>query len=522
MKRGAILSAAAVMAAFAARGAANEIVTGGGVRIAPERVYVNAREEGADVSREWRDATLAFSHGNATLRLRMDNLRDYDQSASVTIPLGVIDGAARGAQKTVRIHAALDLAPGEEAVCDIPVPMVGRLALIAGRIVVEDVSGAARDTSALALLGYSGDDYSFSGPLRSLFNPSGCVVADDMARAPAPAPLRLAVSDGAAGIGFAEACDKRLRARFARPAPVVRAGATLVETPDFSRFRRWQDMSGYDMVAIAAADWPGMPETFKAILPDWVAGGGILATVGMENPPLAPGNYGLGKVFALDAAAPGLDALAKALVSAMDRRSLATSPLECDVKASDAVAALRSETPFSAILLVLLAFCILGGPVLVVTLARRNSRLSLLWIFPSLAVAFSIVVTGVIVCAKGIYPELRQFVHTIRDEKAGKAVTICDHVVIAPFTLRDDIRLDARHSTVEYMSGDPTRCGGTVIYTGDEFVFRDGWAPTLWPVVFRTVTVRDIADAPSAPPIPLSGRLQEHVVIATEERRGAQ
>ena len=296
----------------------------------------------------------------------------------------------------------------------------------------------------------------------------------------------------------------------------------IMEVPDFTRFRRWQDLSVYDMVAIDEDDWKNYPKTVKALLPDWVAGGGTLAFIGTEAPPIAPGNYGLGKVVALGASSPDLDGLFKTLATTMIRYSLATSPFDCDIKASDAVAPMRNETPFSTILIVLAVFSVVAGPVLAVTLAKQNKRLALFWLFPVMAVAFSLGVMGVILGSKGIYPELRQFVHTIYDEKAGKVVTICNHVIIAPFTLQGDIRLDARDSVVSYMSGDIDRCGETIVYTGAEFVFRDGWAPTLWPVVFRTVTVREISDAPAAPPVPISGRLQEHYVSATEERRAAK
>ena len=292
-------------------------------------------------------------------------------------------------------------------------------------------------------------------------------------------------------------------------------------------------MSVYDALVIDEDDWERYPPELRAILPDWVAGGGTLALIGTEEPPIAPGNYGLGRVAALGASSPDFDALFKSLAATMIRYSLATSPFDCDIKASDAVAAMRNETPFSTILIVLFAFCVLAGPVLVVTLARHNRRLSLLWVFPVMAVAFSLGVMGVIVCSKGIEPELRQFVHTIYDENAGKVVTICNHVILAPFTLQGDVRLDARDSVVSYMSGDVNRCGDTIIYTGEEFVFRDGWAPALWPVVFRTVSVHAMADAeregrvsaadaPDATPVPIAGRLQERYVSATEERRGAK
>lgn len=514
MKRTCIYSAACLMAACALGGESSAgIATPGGVRITPERVYVTAKSaEGADAPQR-EDSAFLFAHGNAALRLRLANTNDAPQKVRVQVPLKI-------GLRSISLIAAKEVNGGETADFDIPVPIVGQLSLRSpmdyeATAHIVDKAGETNDASIVSF----GYDAAYGAAM--LYNPSGRNVADDALSADRPMQLHIAASPATARFDLGDAWKKFEGSRQQTVSSRGFEGAVF-ESPDFTRFRRWQDLSVYDALVIDEDDWGRYPPSLKAILPDWVAGGGTLALIGTETPPIEPGNYGLGRVVFMGASSPDFDSLFKALAATMIRYSLATSPFECDIKASDAVAALRNETPFSTILIVLLVFCILAGPVLVVTLAKRNRRISLLWVFPAMAVAFSLGVMGVIVCLKGIDPELRQFVHTIYDEKAGKVVTICNHVILAPFTLQGAIRLDAKDSVVSYMSGDVKRCGDTIIYAGGEFVFRDGWAPTLWPVVFRTVSVRPIADAPASPPIPVSGRLQEHYVSATEERRGAK
>lgn len=502
--------AAAAMALAQEEISGGDVVTPGGVRIEPQRVYVTAKSgESADKS-DWLDSRLTYSHGNAVLRFCLTNTNSVPQTLRAQFPLAI-------GGRTITLAAGKEAAAGETCDWDVPVPMIGRISFVLDEDVSKahmrlvDSAGECHNTCTLPRFGYD-------ATRRALYNPAGRIVADDITSAENEGcSVHIAISPAAGRFNFAAECSRAIKARTQRSDLDV-----VVEKPDFARFRRWQDLTVYDMIAIDEDDWATYPQAFKAILPDWVAGGGTLALIGTEQPPMASGSYGLGKVFALGASSPDFDSLFKSLVATMARYSLATSPFDCDIKAGDAVAALRNETPFSIILIVLLVFCVLAGPVLGIILAKRNRRISLLWWFPIMAVAFSLGVMGVIVCSKGIDPELRQFVHTIYDENAGKVVTICNHVIIAPFILQGDIRLDAVDSVVSYASGDVNRCGDIIIYTGKEFVFRDGWTPTLWPVVFRTISVRNISDAPSAPPIPISGRLQEHYVSATEERREAK
>lgn len=515
MKRVFAVAMALISAAVFAQGepvGGDVAVTPGGIRIEPKRVYVTAKGGGESSDKsDWLDSKLAFSHGNAALRFCLENTNSVPQALRAQFPLAI-------GNRTIILAAGKELAAGEAVDWDVPVPMIGRISYVIDENTamthtrIADFVGDCSDAYALPRFGYD-------ATRRPLYNPVGQIVAGDIPSVrDEDCDIHIAISPTAGRFNFSAECSRVVKTRTQRTELGV-----VVEKPDFARFRRWQDLTVYDMIAIDEDDWAAYPQTFKAILPDWVAGGGTLALIGTEQPPISPGSYGLGKVFALGASSPDFDSLFKSLAATMIRYSLATSPFDCDIKASDAVGALRNETPFSTILMVLLVFCVLAGPILVVTLAKRNRRISLLWWFPLMAVVFSLVVMGVIVCSKGIDPELRQFVHTIYDEKAGKVVTICNHVILAPFTLQSDIRLDAKDSVVSYMSGDVNRCGDTIVYTtSGEFVFRGGWAPTLWPVVFRTISVRDISEAQPTPPIPISGSLQEHYVSATEERRGAK
>lgn len=503
-------------AAYAQDDGVGGIVTPGGLRITPQRMYVNAKHDETGEKSKWHDSELAFTHGNAALRLHLANTNDVAMKLRAQLPLEV------GAHMII-LAARKEVAAGEEVELDIPVPAVGNVGICrtdvldTSRTRITDGIGEERVTPSIVSFGYTTGGYE-----KSIYQPVGGNVASDAAGLSDAAPdVNIAISPAVERFNLVAEWERFMKERQGN-SPDGERSRLRTESPDFKRFRRWQDLSVYDMIVIDEDDWAVYPKSLKEILPDWVAAGGILALVGTEQPPITPGNCGLGRVVALGASAPDFDALFKTLAGMMIRYSLATSPFECDIKASDAVGALRNETPFSTILMVLLAFCVLAGPVLVFTLARRNRRLSLLWLFPIMSVVFSLGVMGVIVFSKGTDPELRQFVHTIFDEKAGKVVTICNHVILAPFTLQGDVKLDARDSVVSYMSGDANRCGETIIYNGKEFVFRDGWAPTLWPVVFRSISVRPISDAPSAPPIPISGRLQEHYVSATEERRAAK
>lgn len=504
------LAFAAAAAAFAQDAASGDVITPGGIHIEPERVYVTSKSGDSADKADWLDSRLEFSHGNASLRFRLTSANAMTQTLHAQFPLAI-------GGRTITLAAGKETAPGEMCEWNIPLPMIGRISFVLdeksalSHSRLADSAGEFRNAYALTRFGYN-------ATRSALYSPIGEIVADDAISAKDEGRCaHIAISPATARFNLSAEYFRAIKARAQRT-----DAAVAVEKPDFSRFRRWQDLSVYDMIVIDEDDWAGYPQTLKAILPDWVAAGGTLALIGTQEPPISPGSCGLGKVVALGASSPDFEGLFKTFASTMNRYSLATSPFDCDIKASDAVGALRNETPFSIILIVLLTFCVLAGPVLVITLAKRNRRLNLLWVFPIMAVVFSLGVMSVIVCVKGIDPELRQFVHTVYDEKAGKVVTICNHVILAPFTLQGDVRLDAKDSLVSYMSGDVNRCGDTIIYTGKEFVFRDGWVPTLWPVVFRTVSVRPVSDAPDAPPMPISGRLQEHYVSATEERRTAK
>ena len=457
---------------------------------------------------------MSFGGGNATLRYTVENPTDSPHTLELALPLCRGYGLRKDAARLC-VSATCAVAPRATATLDLRVPCAGAIAFArhpegdAGCAVTlaDDCGTCTTDDMELLAAGTGGDT-------ARIFSPPSAVAAGDERR---PASLHIAATP--------------------RTAETLKelAGFDALATPSFAGFTRWQDFSVYEAFAADAEDWRELPESFKAILADWVAAGGVLLALDEDAAgDFAPGGFALGCVVRMargDAAAPDekdrdafVQAASQALANAAAMRELAASPLDCDIKASDAVLALRTETPFVPAIAILAAFCILAGPVLVAILARCNKRLSLLWVFPALAIVFSLAVAGAIVFTKGIEPELHQFAHTVFDGRAGKVATVCNHVILAPTPLKSDIRLNARDAVVSVHAGDDAAGEGEIVIDGDYFVFRGDWAPAMWPVVFRTVAVRDIAasaaDEPAAPlAIPLTCRLQEHSAAVSEERR---
>lgn len=510
------LGIAALAAGMALASAANPpVTTPCGVRLSPEIVYVNKEEPDkapADAKQKWEASELTFGAGNGTLRINAENPGATDEVVRISLPLTYRKRSPLTSSRgTMRINTAFVLKAGERKPLDIRVPLAGTL-YFADRwhpqepLRIEDSAGVMEcEEPSLVNAGYDGI---YRSPLMHGRN---AMVAGDNS---ATVDYHCIAATENSGV------DTLLMAL--KP----RGVCARAEKPDFARFSRWQDFSVYNALAVSEQDWPGLPEAFTAFLPDWVAAGGILLAIGDNAAPALPaGKFGLGSVVRTTAGKMDSAAFCAALAAATAHREIATSPLECDIKASDAVLALRAETPLSLILGILLGFCVLAGPVLVMALSGCKSRLALLWIFPALSVAFTLSVVGVIIFKKGINPKLQQFSHTLIDERAFRAVTVTDNIILAPSPFKSEIRLDAKDSIVQYCNGNGDFCGDSITCTDDEFVFDGSWIPVMWPVAFRTVTVRPLANAgqePPPPPMPVAGRLQDHYVNTSAERRAAE
>lgn len=298
--------------------------------------------------------------------------------------------------------------------------------------------------------------------------------------------------------------------------------AVRYRVPDFAKFRRWQDMAPYDAFVIDSKDWDSLPELFRKIVPYYVAAGGRLVFVG-DSSPFATMPYGLGTMQHLPG---GIESEGRFMASLKAARSVfgpddSSLSLACDIKARKMVDAFKRETPFGAIVLVLFAFAIVAGPVLIFSLAKANRRIWLLWLFPSIAILFTAAVSSVIFFANGINPVLKQVCYVLKDHAAGKTVSVRNDVVIASFPVGTPLSFDMAGSLLSYSS---EGCGAGVSIEVDDgrYVFSKGWLPIKWPAVFRTITVGDIGEGAPAedPPNPLSCPQSLRDVDVTTEERG--
>ena len=503
-----------------------------GVRISRE--YVNLTMDDRDKSHSGWVPVKDFPHGNVSIRIHATNSGDSAQRLEAEIPFGVVTPfriAYRShmmncgkALTFFRLLADTEVAPGSDLEWNIPVPFL-RGAGACSNWYISDGCGTLDMSNAY-------------------FSPEGYANRKAL-------PL-VALSRSLWEDGFRQRCARAvtMRAMHARNISdedadkfIATRGARMAfAAPDFANFRSWRELSVYTLLAVDAKDALTMPERFWEILPDWIAAGGcfVLAGEPEEGSPAAlsrlpDGEFGLGTVLRTDRGLTDRTRFADAMNAAFDMFSPEKHlRLVCDRQATAKINDLGRRTmPFVTLVLVLIAFCIVAGPVALGILAKKNKRINILWVFPLLSLAFSVAVAAVIVNVFGVNPELHQFAYTMVDEKAGKVVTVQTDVIFAPFPLRGEISYPS-DGLVGLFSDSDAWCGEDIRCNGRETAFSGDWVPSLWPVAFRTVRVRNLEDGPEPDAVsdsgkdlglltaPIKGPMLRRRISQTVERRKAE
>lgn len=225
---------------------------------------------------------------------------------------------------------------------------------------------------------------------------------------------------------------------------------------DWSRLTHWSELAGFSAVVLTLKDWEGMPESARAILTDYEAAGGLV----VRNGEL-----------------PTEDALKKVRNSFIYNGTADSWALQQKLK---------DRVPLPAILLVMLAFVVVAGPVLVFILARRDRRLHILWIFPVVACAFTLVLTVVIRLSVGTQLVKEEFasVRTAKDREVIRRSI----VLFAPSAAEGEIELPY-DAFVRFDHG--LRPGDVPRQFTDAGRTMDlALLPPLWPVRFDIIEVK--------------------------------
>lgn len=229
----------------------------------------------------------------------------------------------------------------------------------------------------------------------------------------------------------------------------------------------WLGYSRFHAVAVSSTEWarltPGQQQalllavhtgmhlvvtgvdTPNELAPKVLTGREIRPEVAAYSRGIATLEHGLGRVYSLSEprAATLLAGVLRDRLRLSDRRRSNPNP-------SSAESALpietNRETPAAGLLVVLVIFTTLIGPVNLILLARKNKRVWLFLTTPALGLTFTVAVLAYGLLHDGISTQVRSRSVTVLDQGSGYATTMTDLAYYAPLTPGGGVRFD--NSTV--------------------------------------------------------------------------
>lgn len=397
-----------------------------------------------------------FAHGNYTIRMVVNNPTPAEQPLKLEIPVQIGYGVRSGGGMKCVVTRMVP--SGKDNIIDIAVPHVGMMSgfFSVCNWKITDASGKRVDVECW-LDGC--DARRFTMRDDAVMNTKYQPAYDDFGIAVSVGILR---TDE-----FVERFEKELKKADKH---CINLDFDL-NRPDFSRFRDWRDFACYDALVFTETDWSRLGEAGQELVKDYEAAGG--------------------KLFVVDS----LDAIdSKKLCDAMVRSNDRLrgygkrSVFKSDKDAMASVAERKNPMPFASIVLVLLLFSIVAGPVAFFMLAKRDSRIHILWVFPVVSIVFSVAVALTIVFANGLSVKVTEFVCEEELPELGRKVVVRNTVYIAPFPMSEPIRCPS-DALVTVDSGSDKTSGDRILFNPEGIELVGNWTPCLWPVRVRTMEV---------------------------------
>jgi hypothetical protein len=223
----------------------------------------------------------------------------------------------------------------------------------------------------------------------------------------------------------------------------------------------WLQYLRFDGMLLTARDWAELPPAVQTEILRWLAAGGTLTFFGApENFPatrpteltagVPAAYYGFGVVFTLP---EEQEAIEEPLVRAMREhwsRGVRTTEFAFTIepREPDTMQLVGKNTlPVGPLFMLLVAFAIVGGPLNVFFLAKKNKRLWIFWTLPLLAVATAVVLVGAVMFREGWLKIEKTSALTLLDETRGEAATIGItgfYTTVAPKNVQFDATTDVR------------------------------------------------------------------------------
>jgi len=261
----------------------------------------------------------------------------------------------------------------------------------------------------------------------------------------------------------------------------------------------WLAYSQFDGVVLGAPDVAAMPDQVKSAICAYVWAGGTLLVMGhcnlvelevgkSETPEAGMSVYrpGLGTYMA--SSADGPDNLSQSAFTAIDTHwSAARLPwnsLNEEASANGKFPVIETlRLPVRGMVILLLTFSLLIGPVNIFVLHRLKRKIWMLWTVPAVSVLTCLIVIVYSFAAEGITPRETSNIVTILDETRHTAVSFGMQAFYCPLTRGDGLHY-APDTEVTPMITQPGASAGSVKmvdWTRDQHL-GSGWLQARMPV----------------------------------------
>ena len=292
------------------------------------------------------------------------------------------------------------------------------------------------------------------------------------------------------------------------------------ESPVSEWSENWLAYSPFDAIIISAADLGAMPPAVLSAVGEYVQAGGNVVLLGKGELPeswhpaitkkLRDGtqfDIGFGDVFTFGSEKPAAlhaDSVHRLRDTVRDTvRYFQNLPDNGETANSIMPVVENLKIPTRGIVIIMLVFVIIIGPVKMIYLSRIKRRTWMLWTIPAISFATTLLVFAYSLLREGITPDTRIAGLTVLDQTTHRAATIGGEAFYCPLTPSSGLHFDFNTEAtplvnVDYGSGSARE----VDWTQSQH-FQHGWVSARVPVHFH---VRKAGDAPRTHPGRQRGR----------------
>jgi hypothetical protein len=275
------------------------------------------------------------------------------------------------------------------------------------------------------------------------------------------------------------------------------------EAPVSEWSAHWLAYSPFDAVVLGAGDLRSMPPAVLAAIGDYLEAGGNVVLTGQADLPaswhasaktaLRDGfehSVGFGRCFALGTDNPSAlhpESIHRLRSTVREALHYWEGLPEDSRGANAALPVVDSlKIPTRGLILIMLAFVVVIGPVNILVLSRRRRRTWLLWTIPAISALTTLIVFAYSLLSEGVTPYARIAGLTLLDQASHHAVTVGGEAFYCPLTPSGGLRFDfdTEATPLVHSGWDRSGVAREVDWTQSQH-FRRGWVSARVPAYFH-------------------------------------